>query len=94
MWRDRWKGQAMSEEVKQKQAEDCFLSLSPPLSGDPAGQCFVPGCNLSVQGEGTVHLQMFCAKCLVKLRNVHQHMTEMHKPQYWLSVPVVWALQF
>lgn len=25
---DRWRGQAMSEEVKQKQAEDCFLSLS------------------------------------------------------------------
>lgn len=24
---DRWRGQAMSEEVKQKQAEDCFLRL-------------------------------------------------------------------
>lgn len=24
---DRWRGQAMSEEVKQKQAEDCFLCL-------------------------------------------------------------------
>lgn len=26
--RDRWRGQVMSEEVKQKQAEDCFLHLS------------------------------------------------------------------
>lgn len=25
---DRWRGQAVSEEVKQKQAEDCFLHLS------------------------------------------------------------------
>jgi len=33
------------------------VSLSPPLSGDPAGQCFAPGYNLSVQGEGTVHFQ-------------------------------------
>lgn len=24
---DRWRGQAVSEEVKQKQAEDCFLRL-------------------------------------------------------------------
>lgn len=47
----------MSKEVKQKQAEDCFLSLSPLLSGDPSGQCVMPGYRLSVQGEGTVHMQ-------------------------------------
>lgn len=48
----------MSEEVKLKQAEDCFLRLPlPPLSRDPAGQCFAPGYNLSGKAEDTVHLQ-------------------------------------
>lgn len=47
----------MSEEVRQKQEEDCFLCLSPPLSRDPAARCFASRYNLSVQGEGTVHLQ-------------------------------------
>lgn len=38
---DRWRGQAVSEEVKQKQAEDCFPpSPAPPSSRDSAGQCF------------------------------------------------------
>lgn len=32
-------------------------SLFPPLSRDLAGQCFVPGYNLSAQGEETFHLQ-------------------------------------
>lgn len=32
-------------------------SPAPPLSRDPAGQCFAPGYNLSALGEDTVHLQ-------------------------------------
>lgn len=32
-------------------------SPAPPLSRDPAGQCFAPGYNLSAPGEDTVHLQ-------------------------------------
>ena len=33
------------------------VSPAPPLSRDPAGQCFAPGYNLSAPGEDTVHLQ-------------------------------------
>lgn len=57
---DRWRGQAVSEEVKQKQAEDCFPpSPAPPPSGDSAGQCFLRQVTTFQLGESTLFFHFF-----------------------------------
>lgn len=55
---DRWRGQAMSEEVKQKQAEDCFLRLRLHRCLEtPLVSALHQGTTFSAPGEDTVHLQ-------------------------------------
>lgn len=65
---DRWRGQAVSGEVKQKQAGDCFPpSPTPPSSRDSMVSAFAPGYNLPAWGIDTFTLFVLLVSQLPQL---------------------------